>query len=56
MDTLDKSSIEQFMADQTRCPALTTLEECYGYGTPDECPWKRLVKAIYKKEQEEPDG
>ena len=53
MDEIDRSNIEEFINDPSRCFGLIIPEEFYGCRTPKECPWKQLVKILYKQELEQ---
>jgi len=52
MDSLDRSNIEKFIQDPIKCIGLIMLKEFYNYGGSLECPYKKLLKEKYEKEQE----
>jgi len=51
MDASDRSNIEKFIRDPTKCLALIMLKEFYGYGGSLDCPHKQLLKTKYEQEE-----
>ena len=51
MEFEDENEIRCSVAAGAKCDVLITLKRVWGYDIPVVCPWKRLEKAAFERDE-----